>query len=329
MTVEPDKLMFRAGRKLRRLGLAALAFPFRPRDRKIVPDLRRGLPALGQRLAPPYFHGVYGSMAEAARDCGNPFDSAPWVETAEFVTRSLLARTRSANFVVDVHLIPFATLVADLAARRNHVRVLDFGGGQGDNFIQLQAAIDDSLKSKIEYHIVDTPNNCKAGELLLAEFGGRVSFHRADPDHGVHYEPSARGVYDITMLCGTLMYIDGWKELLADLAARTSDYLYITRTLHTSAAPTFYANQFIVPSVGPWAGKYIGRIATAIISPAEIEDLAAREGFTPSLDALLFAYDHRMSSNAPPYNQIFQAMTCFSKRPPLNDSPEINARLAH
>lgn len=271
--VEPDTLMFRAGRKLRRLGTVALAFPFGPRDRKIVPDLRRGLPPIGQRLAPPYFHGVYGSMAEAASDCGNPFDSAPWVETAELLTKSLLARTRSGNFVVDVHLIPFATLVAHLAARRNHVRVLDFGGGQGDNFIQLQAAIDDSLKSKIEYHIVDTPNNCKAGELLLKEFSGRIFFHRADPDHGADYERSARGVYDITMLCGTLMYIDGWKELLADLAAGTSDYLYITRTPANWSASTFYTKQLIVPSVGPWQGKYIGVVGKAVINPIEIQEL--------------------------------------------------------
>jgi putative methyltransferase (TIGR04325 family) len=306
---EPAVLIRRAGRKLRRIGEVAW-----PQGRAVsVRDLARPLPPIGQRLAPPYFVGCFDNFAAA--DSGeNPYDAQPWVETAEFVARDLIERRADPGFAVASHLMPFVTLIADLGARQGRVSVLDFGGGLGDNFLQAEAVLEPALKAGVTWHIVDTPRNCDAGRTLLAGFADRVRFHSPAP--GENLRAALGADVDATLLCGTLMYIDDWKGLLRELAALTARHLYITRSPAIRAAPTFYVRQLLAPSAGPWAGRFVGSLAMAVLNPAEIGAELAAAGFEACYFAPLFAYGPEIATVNAPYNRIVQAMSLYVRTEP-------------
>jgi putative methyltransferase (TIGR04325 family) len=297
-------ILHRVRRKLGRTIEAVLASPLVPGGAVRVSDANKGLPAFGKRLAKPYFVGRYSTMPEASAGGSSPFDSHAWVETATFVTEALLARSKSPDFTIDAHLLPFATLVAALGARKERVRILDFGGGVGDNFVQVDAILHEELKALVDYHIVDTPRNCVAGRELLKDQASRLHFHCEKP----------QGDFDLTLLCGTLTYIEGWQTLLAELAARTRGHMYIARTPANRSTPSFYVRQLMVPAAGPWAGRYIGSVGAAIINPEEIRTILTHAGFREDYFSILFSYGPEMTSSPQPFNAIVQAMASYSRK---------------
>lgn len=301
-------------RLLQQLGLSAATTHALTGSAVSIRDLSVEKPTFGERLSPPYFHGVYQNLAHASGGEPNPYDSTAWVETAAHVSKTLLASRRSKRLVIEAHLLPVATLICALGTKQESVRVLDFGGGTGDNYLQVNAVLEPSLARRVDYRIVDTPRNCEEGEELLSKCRSSLRFHRANPEHGARFDDAIGAHFDIVLLCGTLMYIDGWKDLLRDLGSRVDAYMYVTRTPTNVSVPTFYVRQLLVPSIGPWAGKYIGSIGMAVINHEDIKSLLAQIGLERTFFAPLFAYDPGMSAFPAPYNAIIQTMSLFARR---------------
>lgn len=273
-------------------------------------------PEIGDTIDPPYFQGIFSNFSEIPSSGHNPFDQKPWIETVEFRLKKLLLRNQSAKPSVDRHLWSFVTLVSNLCVQRQRVRILDFGGGAGDNFVQIFAALPDDLKSKCEYHIVDTPKNCECGRKLLKEFEPSLFFYPADPRHGTEYDEhmKRKNSCDIVLLCGTLQYIENWQELLSELSDAGAEYLYITRTTFNDSVPTFYTLQFIVPDIGSWAGKFLGDIGVAVINPGEIVKLLDKKGYKIITDVLPYAFRETCGGFPDSYRQVFYNNMVFRKK---------------
>jgi putative methyltransferase (TIGR04325 family) len=261
----------------------------------------------------PYFRGPYETPGEIPRVAVNPYDDKPWVETAEFSLRHLLDRTASPGFVIDNHLLPVAALIASGSSVGNSVRVLDFGGGMGDNFLQIRAVLSEHWKRSLDYLIVDTPKNCSRGRELMSELAPGLRF-----DDRIDADKSSKGSqkynYDVAVFCGSLMYLPSWRDILINVARSTKGYIYIARTPCARSASSFYVEQLIVPAIGPWAGRYIGSIAMEVINPKDIRELLEAQGWRQEFFSTLFCYPPEMSSMGAPHNDIAQAMTLFVRR---------------
>lgn len=128
-----------------------------------------------------------------------------------------------------------ALVAAIVAAPRQSVRVLDFGGGPGSGFVQLVSALPPG--TAIDYTIIDLPQTCAAGKDLFAG-DGRIRFSTEFPEHA--------SAYDIVYVNSALQYVDEYADMLQRLAALRAPWLLLAR-LAAGTAPTFASQQVNVP----------------------------------------------------------------------------------
>jgi putative methyltransferase (TIGR04325 family) len=272
------------------------------------------MPQIGESIDSPYFHGLFTKADDAPNYGSNPFDQCPWIETTTFRLRQLMAESRKPRFLIEAHLWPFVSLSNVLCAQRDVVRILDIGGGMGDNFVQFNAALPEELRGRLEYHIVDTPQNCEHGAMLLSEHEQVVTFHSPDKICSIKSDASIQKGYDLLLICGTLQFMDPWCEFLSGLSAFGAGYICITRTPMNDSVPTFYTTQFLAPSFGPWSGKYIGAARVAVINPQAIINILTTNGYEVLQNILLNDYRHAFKGFPDPYERVFYNTMVFSKR---------------
>jgi putative methyltransferase (TIGR04325 family) len=271
------------------------------------------MPQIGESIDPPYFHGLFMKAEDAPNYGSNPFDQFPWIETATFRLRQLMAKSRKPKFLIEAHLWPFLSLSNGLCAERELVRILDIGGGMGDNFVQFNAALPAELRGRLEYHIVDTPQNCEHGAMLLGDHQEVVTFHSPDGICSIKADASIQKAYDLLLVCGTLQFMDPWSEFLSGLSAFGAEYICITRTPLNDSVPSFYTIQFLAPSCGPWAGKYIGAARVAVINPREIIYILRMSGYQSVENILLNDYWYAFKGFPVPYDQVFYNTMVFRR----------------
>ena len=120
-------------------------------------------------------------------------------------------------------------LLAAGSAEGRPVRILDFGGGMGEGYLRLKAA----MAGPVEYHIVELERNCAEGRRLF-EGAGDIFFHNALP-------PGLEKV-DIVHINSALQYIEDYAGLLGRLADYRPLYILLVR-LSAVEVPTFAAMQ--------------------------------------------------------------------------------------
>jgi len=113
----------------------------------------------------------------------------------------------------------FTTVCGIIAADRNRLRVVDFGGGAGTGFIQLRGAL--PARVAIDYTIIDLPAVCTAGRQL---FNG---------DHRVSFAtelPTGLPSPDIVYANSVVQYVDAYEATLRSLAGLGAEYVLLART---------------------------------------------------------------------------------------------------
>lgn len=121
-------------------------------------------------------------------------------------------------------VMSFAYALSLAAHGRDHVSLLDWGGGLG-HFLVLGRRLFPTIR--IEYHCKDLP-------LLVAQ-GARIF-----PDQ--HFTADAACLdrrYDLVMASGSLQYVENWRLLLARLGAATEELLYVTGLPLVASAASF------------------------------------------------------------------------------------------
>ena len=119
---------------------------------------------------------------------------------------NLLHRQRSAN------LVP---LVAILAEKKESFRVLDFGGGLGLSFIDLNQSLQDQ-NLKINYTILEIPEVCSIGR----EFNDYKNLFFID-------EFPKNKFFDLIFSSSALQYVSDWKAFLRNAAELGAEYIYL------------------------------------------------------------------------------------------------------
>ena len=101
------------------------------------------------------------------------------------------------------------------AAVQAPVKIMDFGGGAGQGYIELKK---NAKNQNIEYTIVELPKICAIGEELFRD-QERILFTDHIPD----------SLFDIIYMNSCLQYIDDWQDLLRNMLKCKPEYFLLER----------------------------------------------------------------------------------------------------
>lgn len=204
------------------------------------------------------WEGVYQKYRDVpVRGAG--YEGDRLVQETFAYTKSVLAASRRASFIptdVTGQHVFLPMLVSTF--QRDEVRILDFGGGMGVDYIHLTSSVPD-LKH-IDYHIVENSSMCKLGSHLF-EDDPQVHFHSS--------LPTDLATVDIIYICTALQYIEDYPALLKDLCNYHPEYFLFVK-LAAGEIPTYVSSQRNLRNavVGHW-----------FINIKEIESLMSSNGY--------------------------------------------------
>lgn len=120
-------------------------------------------------------------------------------------------------------VLAFGYVLERAARGKTRLSLLDWGGGPGHYAVLARALAPDV---ELEYHSRDVPALAALGRELL-------------PGDAFHVENDCLDCsYDLIVASSSLQYMENWQETVAQLAAATEGYLYVTRVpiaLHASS----------------------------------------------------------------------------------------------
>jgi putative methyltransferase (TIGR04325 family) len=249
---------------------------------------------IGDTVPPPYFVGIYDqSVLDEPQD--EPFDTPGWIDHcrayahrlgisssvslfdarravgAQAAAKALyyfrfprrLASNLYLNGSCPRHLRPCIPIIRDIFLRKGSVRVLDIGGGFGDNFFELGLALPHEILPKLEYDVVDNARSCELGQELYKRFGSIKPGFIAD-------HTNIRGEYDLAIVVGTLQFMPSWRDFLASLAEHCSNYSYFARSPISERSGSYFTRQLICPAFGNSAGRLLGTAPVSVIGRQEL-----------------------------------------------------------
>lgn len=97
------------------------------------------------------WEGVYSSFAEAGGDL-DIWSSDLWIEKQRSKIMIALERYENKNFVFRDYALPL--VVAMLITGNERISVLDFGGGMGQQYLEVVGTVP-AAQDKMDYFIVD------------------------------------------------------------------------------------------------------------------------------------------------------------------------------
>jgi putative methyltransferase (TIGR04325 family) len=188
----------------------------------------------------PVWEGVYAHRKDVPASSDDYDDEQRIREMVDHASRALADLQAGRRPTMWHDMLAIAAALA--SAKSATVRVLDFGGGVGSGFIQLQACL--PVATRLEYHVVELPMMCEAGRRLFAG-DPRIAFHTS-------LEHVPRGC-DIVYANSVVQYIDGYSEQLRRLAAVGAPWLVLAR-FATGNFPTYATQQRNLPGLrlGYW-----------------------------------------------------------------------------
>jgi putative methyltransferase (TIGR04325 family) len=138
--------------------------------------------------------------------------------------------------------------------------VLDIGGGFGDNFLPIAKSL-----PHLDWCVVDNERSAELGRSVAPD----ARFADTIPDQR----------FDLALLIGSLQYVQDWRDLLGAIAAHGRPAIYMARTPLRQSGDSFTAVQSIVPAMGHWAGKQIGRASLNVIGVEALNDAMRGLGY--------------------------------------------------
>ena len=256
------------------------------------------------RSNPNYFETIFdGRPADASGEA--PFDSAEWLDNVEAYVNSLLALEASDRLPIEHYIVPACMAAAEVATRGGDVRILDFGGGLGVNYINIRAVLPRSVTA---YDIVDTPPNRQRWQRL---FG-----HHANCGYHIEIPPRQ---YDVVLASSTLQYIHEWRGALASLARVGAHWIVLPR-LPVTTGRTFAAIQDVKFNSGPHIGKSAGRVRHWFFNRDAILELMRTHGFQMAHEHFIADYGAQLAHLSRPAGDVTLRVLTFSRAdyPPVS-----------
>jgi len=186
----------------------------------------------------PVFRGAFPSFA------GIPYEG--WFSGGEWRDKAIAqvqtARRDDPSFVpqsLSLSKAMLATVVGPLLNDSTPVRILDFGGAAGADYVNLRNAL--GPNARIQYLVVDEQSLISAGTDLFKD-DPAISFTTTLPD---------QGHFDVVYSCSSLQYIDDYRSAFAKFASYEPKAMLFLR--HCVARETFARQQMNRGSMPEWA----------------------------------------------------------------------------
>jgi len=184
------------------------------------------------------WEGIYGRFDETPR-AGSGYSGERVVRAAETETRREIQRAREGGVVPWQSAGALLSLLGAVVCAWNggRVRIVDFGGGTGVDFVHLINVLPPG--AEVQYHIVELAAECAAGRRLFPD-DRRLCFHEDIP----------RDLPAVDIVCSNsaLQYVDDYVGTLHKLCALRARYLVLLR-LSAGNIPTFVSAQRNLPGV--------------------------------------------------------------------------------
>lgn len=263
------------------------------------------------------FNGIYenyDSAEENLTSTTNLFDGHIWTGTVRYWTENSINNAKNPNYPLEWYLREFVTLLVTEAVDQNTIKILDFGGGPGTTYADIQGKIS---TSNFEYYIVDTPANCEIGRSLFPS-NPNLHFVTANPNNDHQFDIHTEK-YDIVMSSSTIQYSHNWKELLAKLIKYNPKYFVLLRLL-SGEMPTFTTIQDITMTYGPYKGTYCGDIPCTFINRQELISFFESFDYSTLLDIFGRSYSEELKLLPEPYCKGCLRTMIFARKLPKHSN---------
>jgi putative methyltransferase (TIGR04325 family) len=171
------------------------------------------------------WEGIYSSFKDAYKDAVGPgFSGEIYQERALSVVNECLTALdlkepipnfRNQSLRSNYLQIIIAMMIHKKSDKRN-VRILEFGGGLGIDYVVLKESISDSM-NLIDYTIVENQEICSIGNSL---------FEKEEVKY-IEELPLLK-TYDIVYASSAIQYIDNWKGLLSKFSDFNPEYILLS-----------------------------------------------------------------------------------------------------
>lgn len=233
--------------------------------------------------------GVFSSAGDVPTFGINAWNGREWYDFSKDVmiprVRSRMEQIRKARISLahaDAYLFPLMPLIRSKVLAREKVKIVDLGGGVGENYIRLESFLGGEY---LEYHVVELKGNCKNGREL--HLPGNIYFHENDQTGSKCLNEEAVSLLkeaDICLVIGTMQYFSSYVDLIKEIADTGVEYIYVARTLISNTANTFYTRQYEVLNGGKYNNIVVGDCAMAVINHRELNTNMYSLGYDICLD---------------------------------------------
>lgn len=188
--------------------------------KEVVPvRLRRAIRSAHRELASKtLFEGVYASFDEVPSQ-GPAFANEQWVLDSERSIRAMLDKVKldpwGSNWRYEHHE-RLSFLIACLA--KKPVRIVDFGGGFGPDFVHLLHSLSDP--ARVEYTILETEDTVRKASAFWSQLEGPAPKYAQD---WAQLQP------DIVFSNAAIQYVSDWKSVANSMAAASPEFILFAR----------------------------------------------------------------------------------------------------
>ena len=201
----------------------------------------------------PIWEGIYQDIHEV-KAVGNVFNSDTWVNHSKVKVEKYLATKNESDEIPPIPLRPTSLPLVAAMVRKNQKgsqKIIDFGGGLGFSYLSFIQSCRQA--TDYEYHIIESPEICKAGEEILSGYPN-LFFH---PDiQDLAFEKAA-----IIYMNSVLQYITDWKSLLSHLLG-LKPKVFLMDDVPAGEIPTFATAQNYYESKLPYWFFNVNEIIT-------------------------------------------------------------------
>jgi putative methyltransferase (TIGR04325 family) len=258
---------------------------------------------VGEISNPPYFWGPYNEFQQIDK---KGFDSKEWSLHSKNLHQIFLKRKKK-HYLLEKTLRAIKILIgresSGLFPKRveklisKGAKLLDIGGGWGDNYCRLVLGGIIIPKSE-SYFVLDNEIQAKFGENIFKE--NEIKFLSLIPS----------GKFEIVFLIGTLQYIENWKSVFDTFEKLNSEVVYIARTPFVSNHPSYVVVQSITPST---LGFKVGEENLNIISFDEFKSICKAFGWKINKLGIRINYSENFNRMPLSHRDVFYQSVLLTK----------------
>jgi len=196
----------------------------------------------------------------------------------------------------------FSAMVATELARHQKLRILDFGGSIGENFLSTLQVINEFFHSQVEWIVCDGEDSMQVGRALWENSKLRPRFMSLNQikNEGLKF--------NICLLRGTLQYVDLPFQLIDDIFENLlfkGSLIFVDRTpLCISSETDVIIRQLVYPPLGEWKDRYIGELQLHLFSFLSFGIQLSKQGRSIALMHHRENYVTQMQALPLPFKQV-------------------------